>query len=496
MLDQSFSGSNFNFVFLGENRKGNFNKSHFTPEYFGKHQEFITILKEKLLLKSIRTLSKEELDSFAERLEKINNEKEELRLAIFDSYANIVNSSSFQFNIEYNEIKKVYTVENDATSYYAVKQLQKNVSKTFKVIQSNRNSIVKQLFNILSDGFPKVIIKTDIKSFYESIPQEKLFEKIEDNTLLSPYSKKLIKKLFYEFETKKDTTIIEPKKGIPRGIGLSAYLSELFMRDIDSTIKALPDIVYYARYVDDIVIIFCPKTKSTKKNYLEQVKKIVTDNLLELKDGSDGEESKTKEIELFIDISKNKQNADKFNFKYLGYQFHISHYSKKQIGKTDLKVEISDDKIKRYKKRLKKTIAVYNNDSKYNEKEARSMLFSRLKFLTGNFHLNNNKRNVKAGVYYSNEMLKLNLVDYNSLDNLDKELKDSIQLIAPHPKIGIDKANLINHILTKFSFKNGFDNKEKHFYSFTFNSRELKFYSKKFGRLTNKFEVIKSIWES
>jgi hypothetical protein len=496
MLDQSFSGSNFNFVFLEENRKGNFNKSHFTLEYFEKHQEFKTILKEKLLLKSIRALSKEELDSFAERLEKINNEKEELRFAIFESYANDVNTNSFQFNIEYNSIKKVYTVENDAASYYAVKQLQKNISKTFKVVQSNRNLIIKQLFNILSDGFPKVIIKTDIKSFYESIPQYKLFEKIEDNTLLSPYSKKLIKKLFYEFESKKDTLVIEPEKGIPRGIGLSAYLSELFMRDIDSAIKSLQDIVYYARYVDDIVIIFCPKTKSTKKNYLEQVKKIVTDNQLELKDGTDGEESKTKEIELFLDKSKKKQNADNHNFKYLGYQFFIEHYSKGQIGKTDLRIEISIDKIKKYKKRLKTAVIAYNNNSKYNEKEARSMLFSRLKFLTGNFHLNNNKRDVKAGIYYSNEMLKLNTVEYKSLENLDKELENSIQLIAPYPKIGLDKENLIVHIRNNFNFQNGFRNREKHFYSFAFNSRETKFYFRKFGRVTNKFEVIKSIWSN
>ena len=51
MLDQSFSGSNFNFVFIGENRKGNFNKSHFTSEYLEKHQEFKMVLKEKLQLK-------------------------------------------------------------------------------------------------------------------------------------------------------------------------------------------------------------------------------------------------------------------------------------------------------------------------------------------------------------------------------------------------------------------------------------------------------------
>ena len=54
---------------------------------------------------------------------------------------------------------------------------------------------------------------------------------------------------------------MESGSGVPRGFGVSAYLSELYMREIDNEIKALPDVIYYARYVDDIVIIFSPKTK-------------------------------------------------------------------------------------------------------------------------------------------------------------------------------------------------------------------------------------------
>lgn len=499
MLDQSFSNSNFNNIFLTENRKGNFNKSHFTQEYLNKHQEFKDTVREKLELKKTRKLNKEELDHFAERLEKINNEKEEIRLSIFEEYSNKINglNTPFRFDLTYNPTKEVYTVENDPASYYTVKQLQRNIHKTFKVIQADRNKIIKQIFNIVSDGFPKIIIKTDIKSFYESIPQDRLFEKIENNTLLSPFSKKLIKRLFYEFEDKKDKAKIPQEKGVPRGIGISAYLSELYMRDIDNEIKALEDVIYYARYVDDIIVIISPKTESKKRDYLNEIKKIVNENLLELKDGSDGGENKTKEIPLFEDKSKNGSHFEIDKFNYLGYRFNLRHFPKN--SKTELTLEISDNKIKeKYTDRLEAIVTAYNKDSKDNEKEARNIMFARLKFLTGNFHLNNNKRNVKSGVYYSNRMLELNYNTYESLNTLNFELKKIIVTLSPPKGIKNVKNNfkekLINHILNNYNFINGFKNKEKFFYTFKFNSREASFYSKKFKRVTNKFEVIKSIW--
>jgi hypothetical protein len=500
MLDQSFSSSNLNKLFLKENRKGNFDKSHFSQGYLDKQQEFKTTLREKLDLKKTKTLSKEELDEFADRLENINNEKEEIRLTIFEGYSNEINSQDipFQFKIEHNPIKEVYTVEKDPASYYAVKQLQHNINKTFKVIQADRNKIIKQIFNAVSDGFPKIIIKTDIKSFYESIPQDRLFKKIENNTLLSPFSKKLIKRLFYEFEDKKDKPKIPLKKGVPRGIGISAYLSELYMRDIDNEIKALEDVIYYARYVDDIIVIICPKTESKKRDYLNKIRTIVNENLLELKDGSDGEENKTQEIELFQDSTRNNKDSDSDEFKYLGYKFILKHFPKN--AKTELTIEISDNKIKeKYIDRLDAIVKTYNNDSKYNEKEARNIMFARLKFLTGNFHLNNNKRNIKSGVFYSNKMLELNYNSFESLNTLNLELEKKIKTLSPPKGIKNRKDNfkekLMNHILSKYDFKKGFENKEKFFYTFRFNSNEASFYSKKFKRVTNKFEVIKSIWK-
>jgi hypothetical protein len=62
-----------------------------------------------------------------------------------------------------------------------MKQLQYNVFRTFKVKQANRYQIVKQVKVLLQDKFPKFIIRTDIRSFYENVPQYELLKLIENN---------------------------------------------------------------------------------------------------------------------------------------------------------------------------------------------------------------------------------------------------------------------------------------------------------------------------
>lgn len=400
MLDQSFSGSNFNLIFLNENRKGSIKERHLNQAYFDMHDEFNTVLNEKIVLKNSRVdkiLSIDELDFFAEKLEGINKAKEEIRNNLFSEYATIINNEKapFCFEIKYDRQNKIYTTKKDGLHFFTIKQLQKNLNKTFKVIQADRNKIIKQTYNLISDGFPKIVIRTDIHKFYESIPQKKLFEKLENNTLLSPLSKKLLKRLFFEFERIKDLGVMQPGKGIPRGFGVSAYLSELYMREIDNEIKSLPGVIYYSRYVDDIIVIFSPKTKSQSRDYQSEIKKIINDGQLEINDKLDGRKDKTFNIKL---IENPLPKQEKLTF--LGYKFIIKQNQ-------DIKLELSDDKINRYINRINLSINKYNLDAKFNEKIARKMLLDRLKFLTGNYNLNHSKKNIKAGIFHSNQMLSL-----------------------------------------------------------------------------------------
>lgn len=488
MLDQSFSGSNFNLIFLKENRKGTIKEKYLNQEYFEMHEKFNIVLDEKIELKNSRdekVLTIEELDFYANKLEEINRAKEEIRNNLFAEYSLIVNDerNAFCFDLKYDIQNKIYVTKKDGVHFFAIKQLQKNLSKTFKVVQADRNKIVKQIYNLISDGYPKIVIRTDIHKFYESIPQGNLFDKINNNTLLSPLSKKLLKRLFFEFETIKDKSIMKPNEGIPRGFGVSAYLSELFMREIDNEIRTLPDVIYYARYVDDIVIVFTPKTKSQTKDYLAQVRNIINNNGLNINDNLDGRSDKTQIINL-LDFPLSK----KVDLTFLGYKLLINQNH-------NLKIELSNEKIKKYIKRIEVAIRKYNFDSNFNERRSRKMLLDRLKFLTGNYSLNHNKKNVKAGIYYSNQMLALNKTPFNSLHTLNCRMYQQFTNICPPSKIGIDKAVLIEFLKSKFCFKEGFLNKKDNFYSFRFSSQEQRYYNRMFKKYTSKFEVIKSVWK-
>ena len=48
------------------------------------------------------------------------------------------------------------------------------------------------------------------------------------------------------------------------------------MRNVDNQIQELDDIIYYARYVDDIIAIFVPQSKREKNlNYKEKIEELV-----------------------------------------------------------------------------------------------------------------------------------------------------------------------------------------------------------------------------
>ena len=153
-----------------------------------------------------------------------------------------------------------------------MKQIQKNIQHSFKVKQADRNEIVSQVVNMLDNEFPKYIIRTDIESFYESIPHNELKNVINRNYILSPLSKKVIYEILRQYQS-----ITGLDKGIPRGIGISAYLAELYMRDFDNDIKSLKNVTYYARYVDDIIAIFVPKSKNIDSTQLIDYKAKLTD---------------------------------------------------------------------------------------------------------------------------------------------------------------------------------------------------------------------------
>jgi hypothetical protein len=428
-MDQSFSVGNFKKILSYENRKGRNLEKEFFPDVFDVTKEITEI--NKKIHKQLRYRVTDEKVLAKLNEEKVNkkNFKQELIEKKLSEVIEKLLDPKFKIEITRIETddKPVYTTTAAAENFFAIKQLQYNVRKSFKVKQANRFAIVNQINSLLTDNFPKIVFRTDVKSFYESIPQDKLLAKINDNPLLSFLSKKLIWKILKDFHELSGAT---DKVGIPRGIGVSAYLAELYMRDIDKAICSLKDVTYYARYVDDIIIVFTPTSNQTTPTYIDQVKRIIESGT-----GLEMHPKKTYEIDLVKGHAACK-------LCFLGYRFEFNNKKFQQIG-------LTRNKLKKYIQRITNAIHEYNTQMEFNSKAARRTLIHRFNFLTGNTRLENNKSNVLLGIYYSNSLLSQPLNDLVALDQFFYKKIDRY----------IDDTKLKNR-LKKFSFKKGFEERK------------------------------------
>jgi hypothetical protein len=460
MFDQSFSAKNFYNILINENRKGrNIEKKIFEIEIFNRYSLRLKEINKKIrrnnsTFKNQYTKKRKPSNELYKRYKqflqfkrrKLKQEKENKLLDLLEIISNNVQQPYFKFNLtsKTNKGKTIFTIDDEPETYFAMKQLQYNFQKLYGVKQANRFEIVNQIKCLLNDKFPKYIIRTDIKGFYENLPNKIIKEHLNADNLLSPKSKKFIKQILRDFEVISGAT---RGQGIPRGIGISAYLAEYYMRKIDKKINSLQNLSYYARYVDDIFIIFTPTYSYSTLNYFDNIKKII--NPLELN------KNKTNEIYLKVDENNIRVNGNlrpsPYNLNYLGYSYELNNnVRRKDIP--EINIYLTSNKIKRYKDKIKISFGIYIRSKDKNK--AYRHLKNRLKFLTGNTRLINNKSNILVGIYFSNMLLN----KPEALKELDKYLRWYIQRYVKKSQHKIK--------LMKFSFFEGFTKKEKRFYNF------------------------------
>ncbi len=432
MLDQSFSADNFRRILDLENRKGVYLEGQFFPSMNAITEEIRQCNKEIKEKRRLKLTSFDELKALYEKRQELKEKKEEQLIKKLQKVSDKVVASGFIMKFDKKDIpnaKSLYITRNAPEYYFTMKQLQRNLSRLFIVKQTNRFEIVNQVKTLLTDRFPKYIIRTDIEDFYENIPHEPLLERVNDDNLVTPFSRKILIQILNEYKR-----LSGSDRGLPRGIGVSAYLAELYMRDIDKAIMVLPMLTFYARYVDDIIIIFTPSCNGQRIEYLNKIKKIMERFQLKLND------VKTQKF--------NCQKSPKTNrLDYLGYKMFF--------GKDDVKTRLTEKKIEKYKKRIDLSLEHYQNYSKINEKGARKLLVKRIRFLTGNTRLKNNKKNILVGIYYSN----CQLTEIDDLISLDDYLRTETNKIIPLERL--------KKRLQKYTFKEGFE--KKRFSPFTTN---------------------------
>jgi len=439
MLDQSYSFPNFRTIFEIENRKGGIEKKFFSDEYLAKSQD---VADKRLEIKSYVAEEEEDpvLAKLQQELEDLLAQKEATLENDLLAISQVVNQVDFSFGLNQfkdGSGKTIYTVDKSNASHFAMKQLQHNINRSFKVKQSDRYQIVKQVKKLLQDNFEKYIVRTDIESFYESVPQVALMRVINGNQLLSPKSKKLITGLLHHFNDLSGQLGLPmaDRKGVPRGVGVSAYLAELYMRAVDDQIRQLPDLVFYGRYVDDIIAIFSPLKKLQPNICLVKIERIVNEEGLKVK--KSGTPVKTYEIDAFDSVKES-------SIEFLGYRFKLK-------GRYYNGIYLSTNKIEKYTFRLTATLDAFIKDSVHNYKWAKKLLVHRLNFLTKNTHLQRPKKGT-IGIYYSNSLLEndsscLDLLNMTMNELIDKKLPASF-----YPEL--------NSRLKRFCFRKGFVEKQ------------------------------------
>lgn len=406
MFDQSFSPKNLRRITEIENRRGSNKSLEFFPSVMVATEELKDCIR---ATKHFRATHKHKYSAADQAIfDALKGDRENARKArdqeLLSCLANISDEiSKKSFRISIRRVggpngKPVYVVPETpadayAQSYYAIKQITNNISRIYKVRQANRNQIVTQLSDCLSDGFPYHVVKLDVQEFYESIDHSVLLSKLRSDQLLSATTMRLIERLLWDYASAAGTA----GRGLPRGVGLSAILSELYMRDFDDRISSLEDVAFFARYVDDIIVLFAPTKGSTTDDYR---KKVV-------------EELRRKK--LLVNASKSTEAPPATELTYLGYKFS-------DVRSASCTVLMSDAKFQKYKKRLNACFTRYNRQRTRKSKKAYRLLVKRVQYLTGNTQLTHSKQNAFVGIYFSNP----HLTELSQLQRLDDALATHI----------------------------------------------------------------------
>ena len=461
MLDQAYSVHNFEVIFDLENRKGNIDIDWMPEEYLdavAKMKSFrkrIVELKGKGQNKSEDDLK--ELNKLAEdfKIEKLK--KENSRKAFLVACDHKINSKNFVIKmkkfLDKDSGKEVFTLNlEDPAVFFAIKQLQYNIRKTFKVKQANRHSILCDIKSLLHTRVPLYIVRTDISSFYESISQKALLEKIEGNTLLSHKSKAIIRAILKLYEGCKDSTLVNYGVGLPRGIGISSLLSEIYVRDLDSCIKSFMGTLYYARYVDDIFVALTslPSGCNDVKGYFSIMQTKFGNCGLTLKDDKD-----LKGKGIMMDFTDSDKSYSPFD--YLGYSIAIERKNRQM----SVSFGLSNNKKIHFKEKVDHIVAHFENKSKYNIKEAYRDLFDSLNYITANTKLFKSKAGVKVGLYYNNDLLDKK----EDLNDLQRYLRTK-KIVPSHTATGWTKCkDKIARKLANIDFCKRWEQKKMFYFS-------------------------------
>lgn len=317
------------------------------------------------------------------------------------------------------------------------RKLCENLKMTHRRCPMGRTQIVSNLSLLLEEGVPFRIYRLDIKSFYESFQLPYVISSIEKISRLSPQSKKLVKELL-------TCHIPLGGQGIPRGLSLSAILSDLLMHGFDQSVQSNDDVFFYSRYVDDIIVV--TSSRENVRVFLSDVEKFLPPGLT------------LNQAKRQIVTAKDKVNPTKssgqfselFSFDYLGYAFSVKEPVKDNKTKDyyrSVTVDIAAKKIMRFKTRISRSFLDFSKTGNFD------LLKDRIKLLTKNFSVYNAKAGGKkiAGIFHSYPLVSGNPYGLKTLDNFLRNavLSKNGRMFSKYSLTAHQKQNLLAHSFTR-----------------------------------------------
>jgi hypothetical protein len=302
--------------------------------------------------------------------------------------------------------KYIYRITNFSDEL-VLRKINTNIKRAVRIPSASRDSIVANVKNLLSEGVSYRVYRLDVKSFYESFNLPEVIAAIGNIQKLSPLTKKMVEDILLSHDRSGGS-------GVPRGLALSATMSEVMMLSFDAKVRRMAEVFFYSRYVDDMIII--TSGNELEDEFIKEISKLLP-NGLHLNNNKTSIKTAVNNVQPYKDV---QPALSVLEFEFLGYQFTVTEPQKKRDERQPLRVvnlDIAKSKVKKIKTRMTCALIDYCRNRDFD------LLETRIKFLTSNFSVLDADRERKrlAGIFYN-----YHRVDYNNssaLNALDSYLR-------------------------------------------------------------------------
>ena len=414
----------------------------------GFYSESVENLQKELkdLRKVRKSCAKRERDDLESEIQILKQRLDALKEEEISQIYEMIRTGSVELEMEPLIVKgkRAYTTR-ERKSWIISKIVLNELSNCYAIKFPDRNEIVEEIGALLDNRMTKVLVRLDIHHFFESIPQDRLMTRLENDNLLSKTCLKYIRSFLFLYNKMEKTSGV----GLPRGICFSSHLSEIYLQPFDRKVYATDGVFMYHRYVDDIIILKSPII-GANPDY---------EKLLDVY---------IKELGLSFNISSDKRyvgviHGDSWtSFTYLGYEF--------VVGNGHCQILLGQARLQKYYVLVKAIFDIYKRIASYRTPSSRNkytdpliQLMHRLNALTGNGHLDGHQSYIRTGIFYSNRCL----TNLNQLRELDLYLANCVEdesVFCPPRGVlnykGRDRAEIVQAIREKikkeYSFVRGF----------------------------------------